>query len=225
MRLTVFRAALLAAPFLIAACGQASSNGPGEKPADKPAAASDESGLRANDMMMGADDAPVTLIEYASVTCPHCATFHETILPGIKEKYIDTGKVKMVFREFPTPPAEFSLIGSLMARCTAEKVGEDAYFLVIGSLMKDQRTWIYGDDPKAELLKIAAQTGMDEPAFDACLKRQELVDLINNNTKEAIEKFNIQGTPSFLVNGEKMALHSEEDFTKALDEAIAKAAE
>lgn len=224
MRLTVLRAALLAAPFLLAACGEASSNGASDKSAETAKTDGKESAaLKSNDMVLGDPDAPVTLIEYASVTCPHCASFHETMLPTIKEKYIDTGKVKLVFREYPTPPAEFSLIGSLMARCAAEKAGESSYFLIIGSLMKDQRTWIYGEDPKAELLKIAAQTGMDEAAFDACLKRQELVDLINNNTKEAIEKFSIQGTPAFILDGEKLPLRTEEDFTKALDDAIAAA--
>ncbi|MEZ5897687.1 MAG: DsbA family protein [Parvularculaceae bacterium] len=224
MRLTVLRAALLAAPFLLAACGQASSNGASDKPADATETSGPEAAaLKPTDMVLGDAAAPVTLIEYASVTCPHCATFHETMLPNIKEKYIDTGKVKLVFREYPTPPAEFSLIGSLMARCAAEKADASSYFLIIASLMKDQRNWIYGEDPKAELLKIAAQTGMDEAAFDTCLQRQELVDLINSNTKEAIEKFNIQGTPAFILDGEKLPLRTEEDFTKALDDAIAAA--
>ncbi|MEZ5917495.1 MAG: thioredoxin domain-containing protein [Parvularculaceae bacterium] len=100
------------------------------------------------------------------------------------------------------------------------KADASSYFLIIASLMKDQpQLDLYGEDPKAELLKIAAQTGMDEAAFDTCLQRQELVDLINSNTKEAIEKFNIQGTPAFILDGRENCRCGPRDFTKALDDA------
>ncbi|MGF1544810.1 MAG: DsbA family protein [Parvularculaceae bacterium] len=176
------------------------------------------------DMTIGEPDAPITFIEYASVTCPHCATFHETILPKIKEKYVDTGQVQFVFREFPTAPTEFALIGSVIARCAGEKDGEDAYFLVLGQLLKNQRQWVFGDDPEAELLKIANQAGMDKEAMYACLKRQEFVDLIQENVKAANEAFDIKGTPSFVVNGEKRSLRSIEDFEQAFDEILAEGA-
>ena len=216
---TVMRAALISLPFMIAACGGASSNSDaGTDAADNNAAVATDS----TDMTMGDENAPVTVVEYASVTCPHCATFHETIFPEIKEKYVDTGKVKFVFREFPTPPAGLSYVGSVLARCAAEKGGSDAYFLVLGSLFKTQKTWIYGDDPKLELQKIAAQAGMDETAFDACLQRQDLVDLINENVRDASEKHNINATPAFVVNGEKIpGVRSIEDMEKHLDEALA----
>ena len=225
-------AVLGAAVLMLAACdGGASdaSTGAGAQTAADSSAPAQATGpadeARANDMILGAADAPVTIIEYASVTCPACAAFHATIFPAIKEKYVDTGKVKFVFREFPTPPAEFSLIGSVLARCAAEKGGSDAYFLVLGSLFKNQKEWIYGEDPKAELLKIAAQTGMDEPAFDACLRRQELVDLVNANVKEGSDKFGVNSTPSFVIDGKREPIRSVEDFEKLIDAALAKGAE
>lgn len=214
-----FRAALLAASLLIAACGNASSEI--SKAGDTPSAVKNEA-IAASDMVLGSADAPVTLIEYASVTCPHCAVFNEQVMPAIKEKYIDTGKVKLVFREFPTAPANFSLIGSVLARCAAEKAGPEAYFLVTDALFRGQQTWIK-ENPKAELVKIIAQAGMDEAALDACLQRKELVEIINANAKEAMEKYNVQGTPSFILDGEKMSYRSKEEFEQKIAEAVAKA--
>lgn len=214
-----FRAALLAAPLLIAACGNASSEI--GKEGDTPSAVKNEA-IGSSDMVLGAAEAPVTLIEYASVTCPHCATFNEQVMPAIKEKYIDTGKVKLVFREFPTAPANFSLIGSVLARCAAEKSGPEAYFLVTDALFRGQQTWIK-ENPKTELLKIVAQAGMDEAALDACLQRKELVEVINANAKEAMEKYNVNGTPSFILDGEKMSYRSKEEFEEKIAAAVEKA--
>jgi len=219
-----FRPLVMIASLALVACGGASSESEGPKSTADGAkkAQISEHGARPGDMVMGSDDAPVTVIEYASVTCSHCATFHETIFPAIKEKYVDTGKVKFVFREFPTPPVEFSFIGSVLARCAADKGGSEAYFLVINSLFKTQRTWIYADDPKLELLKIASQAGMDEAAFDTCLKRQDLVDQINESAREATEKYNVRATPNFVIEGERTPIGSIEEFETALDAALAK---
>ena len=214
-----FRAALFAASLLIAACGNASSEI--GKESDTPSAVKNEA-IGSSDMVLGAADAPVTLIEYASVTCPHCAAFHEQVMPAIKEKFIDTGKVKLVFREFPTAPANFSLIGSVLARCAAEKAGSEAYFLVTDALFRGQQTWIK-ENPKTELVKIVAQAGMDEAALDACLQRKELVDVINANAKEAMEKYNVSGTPSFILDGEKMSYRSKEEFEEKIAAAVEKA--
>ncbi len=219
-----FRAALIAVSFLLAACGNASSEiaeGAGENSAAKPGAVKNEP-IAETDMVIGAADAPVTLIEYASVTCPHCATFSEQVMPSIKEKYIDTGKVKLVFREFPTPPANYSLIGSVLARCAADKAGPEAYFLITDALFRGQKTWIK-DNPKSELIKIVAQAGMDEAALDACLQRKELVDIINANAKGAMEKYDVQGTPSFILDGEKMSFRTKEEFEEKIAAAVAKA--
>lgn len=215
------RAALLAAaPLLIAACGNASSEVAKEE-GKAPAAAAES--LAATDMVLGDPKAPVTLIEYASVTCPHCAAFNEQVMPAIKEKYIATGKVKLVFREFPTSPANYSLIGSVLARCAADKAGgSEAYFLVTDALFRGQQNWIK-ENPRPELLKIVAQAGMDEAALDKCLERQELVEVINNNAKEGMEKYKIQGTPSFILDGEKLSYKTKEEFEKLIADAVAKA--
>lgn len=216
-----------AAPLLLAACGKASSESAdaAAKPAEaaasdaKPAQAGAASIVKETDMIWGDPAAPVTLIEYASVTCPHCATTHFELLPAIKEKFVDTGKVKIIFREFPTAPVEHSLIGSLLARCAAEKNGQDAYFLVLDSLFRNQRTWISAN-AKAELLKIAAQAGMDEAALNACVGRQELVDLISKNVDEANAKYDVNSTPTFILNEKKVVYKSKEEFEKAIADAV-----
>ncbi|HBS35133.1 MAG TPA: hypothetical protein DEA50_08675 [Parvularcula sp.] len=221
MSLGLIRAALLSAPFLIAACSKASSEAPAGEAA-KPVAGASKFEILPTDMVLGKADAPVTLVEYASVTCPHCAAVAVQIMPGIKEKFIDTGKVKLVFREFPTAPANFSIIGSLLARCAAEKAGPEAYFLVTDALFRQQKAWV-SKDARAELVKIVAQTGMDEAAVDACVKREDLQKVINDNATIALEKYQVSGTPTFFLNGEKLPVKSPEDFEKALADAVAKA--
>ncbi|HNS88005.1 MAG TPA: DsbA family protein [Parvularculaceae bacterium] len=215
-----FRAALIALPFLVAACGNASSessNGAGTAaPAGKKADILD------TDMVLGDPNAPVTLIEYASVTCPHCATFNEQVMPDIKSKYIDTGKVKLIFREFPTAPAPYSIVGSVLARCAAEKSGPEAYFLITDALFRGQRNWIK-DNPRDELVKIVGQAGMDEAALEACLERKELADIVNANAKGGMEKYDISGTPQFILDGEKMSYKSKEEFEQLVAAAVEKA--
>ena len=220
----VIRPAVLAiaATFVLAGCSGANSES-GESAAGTPEKIENADTGALAEMALGSEDAAVTVIEYASVTCPHCATFHETIYPSIKEDYVDTGKVRFVFREFPTAPAELSVVGSMLARCAADKGGPDAYFLVLGSLFKTQRTWIYGDNPRGELIKIASQAGMDETDFDACVKREELLNLINQNVKTAQERYDVNSTPSFVVNGNLRHFSSVDDMAKALDDALAAA--
>ena len=223
MRIRPAHAAMSAFALLAAACGGASSDEP-----DGAAGSGEtiEAGTGAtSEMMLGSADAPITVIEYASVTCPHCATFHANVYPAIKENYIDTGKVKFVFREFPTAPVELSVVGSMLARCAADKGGSDAYFLVIDSLFRTQRTWIYSDSPREELIKIASQAGMSEADFDACVKREELLDLINENISAARDRYNIQATPSFVIDGQLRSISTVDAFSAALDEALEKAAE
>ncbi|MGD9799253.1 MAG: DsbA family protein [Parvularculaceae bacterium] len=213
------RAALIALPFLAAACGNASSETADAKAAG---AAGSKVEILATDMVLGDPNAPVTLIEYASVTCPHCAVFNEQVIPDIKEKFIKTGKVKLVFREFPTAPANYSLIGSVLARCAAEKSGPEAYFLVVDALFRGQHNWIK-DNPRDELVKIVSQAGMDEAALDACLQRKELVDIVNENAKGGMEKYDISGTPQFILDGVKMTYKSKEDFVQLVADAVEKA--
>ncbi len=171
------------------------------------------------DMALGNADADITLVEYASLTCGHCASFHASVYPSIKEKYIDTGKIKFVFRELPTPPHDRSLIASLLARCTTDKGGDKAYFVMTDALFKTQSAWAFGNDPIGELQKIATQAGMNNDAMKACLDRQEILDVINDNVKDAGERYKISSTPNFVLNGEKLTL---KNFAQ-LDEELAKA--
>ena len=204
----------------LAACDGASSSDDGAAAAGGAETIDTGSEGALAEMALGNPEAAVTVIEYASVTCPHCATFHETVYPALKESYIDTGKIHYIFREFPTAPAELSVVGSMLARCAADKGGEDAFFLVLDALFKTQRTWIFSDNPRAELVKIANQAGMDEAAFDACVKREELLDLINGNVTAARDQYDVNSTPSFVINGALRHFSNVEDFSRAIDEAL-----
>ena len=223
MSLKTLCAIALAAPLVLASCSKASSKGSQTESA-KPAASASASKVEIlpTDMVMGSADAPVTLMEYASVTCPACAAFNTQIIPEIKAKFIDTGKVKLIYREFPTAPANYSIIGSVLARCAAEKSGPDAYFLITDALFRNQQTWV-SKDARAELTKIIAQAGMDEAALDACVARKEIVDIVNENARLGAEKFGVTGTPTFFLNGEKLTFRTKEDFEKAIADAVAKA--
>ena len=121
--------------------------------------------------VLGKADAPVVMIEYASATCPHCAEFHVDVLPEIKKKYVDTGKVKLIFREFPLDDRAMAVF--MLARC----LPEDEYFQTVDSLFRQQKEWT-GSNPKAPLLKIMQDAGMTEAEFDACLKRRDLAQAI-----------------------------------------------
>lgn len=163
------------------------------------------------DVFIGEENAPVTIIEYASMTCPHCANFHEKILPEIKEKYIETGKVKMIFREFPLDPRAYA--ASMLARC-ADK---DFYFPMIDVLFKQQRVWARAEDPRPPLLQIAKLAGFTQESFEECLKNQELLDNVNATRKKAAEVYGVNSTPSFFINGEK---YSGSISVEGLSEAI-----
>lgn len=226
------RAALAAGSVLLAACGGANSAddktatpaGEGTAAGAGTAAAAPSSKLiEATDMVLGDRAARVTLVEYASLTCPHCADFHEKVYPEIRAKYIDTGKINMVFREFPTYPEFKSYLGSMVARCAAEKGGPEAYFLVIGALFDTQQVWVYGDT-EAELKKVATQANIDQAGFDACMQREDILAAMNKRIETAQKSFNVNSTPTFFVNGEKIPSGLDAAaFAKKLDEALAKA--
>ena len=161
------------------------------------------------DMALGDEKAPVTIIEYASMTCPHCAAFHATTYPELKKRYIDTGKVRFIFREFPLD--QLALAGFLLARCS----GPDRYFPMIDTLFQQQKEWVV-QKPLGPLLAIAKQAGMSEQAFNECLQDQKLIDGLEDVRQRAM-KLNIQSTPSFFVNGKPLkGAFSIEDFEKAM---------
>jgi protein-disulfide isomerase len=168
------------------------------------------------DRVLGKADAPVVIVEYASVTCPHCAEFHAKVLPLIKAEYIDTGKVRFIFREFPLDQA--ALGAFMLARC----VPEDKYFATIDLMFRRQAIWMKGDKP-AELLKVTQMAGMDKAGFDACLKRVDIAKAIVESSRQAAKDFGIKGTPAIFVNGQIIDGHKEmADVKAAVDAAISK---
>lgn len=147
---------------------------------------------------IGSPDAPVTLIEYASYTCPHCATFHNNVLPLIKKDYVDTGKVRVIFRDFP-----FERVGAtaaMLARCIDEK----RYIGYKSLLMKQQEKWATSPDPIKALFSLSKLAGMSQPQIDACLANEKLLDEIIKVRKEATDTHGFNSTPSFLINGDKI---------------------
>ncbi len=172
------------------------------------------------DMVMGKADAPVTIIEYASMTCPHCAHFDETTFPELKTRYIDTGKVRYIFREFPLD--NLAAAAFMLARC-AGKDDSSNYFAMIDTMFKQQRTWAV-EKPIPPMMAIAKQAGFTEQSFDACLSNQQILDGIENVRQRAIKQFKVQSTPTFFVNGTKVTgALSIEDMAKVIDPYLKKA--
>ncbi|HEY7666156.1 MAG TPA: DsbA family protein [Xanthobacteraceae bacterium] len=146
------------------------------------------------DEIQGAENAPVTIIEYASMTCPHCSHFHETTYPELKKKYIDTGKVRFIFREFPLDP--LAAAASMLARCA----GNDKYFPLVDTFFAQQKDWVV-QKPLQPMFEIAKQAGFTQQSFDACLANQKMLDGIEESRKRAATKFNVNSTPTFFING------------------------
>lgn len=149
------------------------------------------------EMVLGADKAPVTVIEYASMTCSHCATFQETTFPELKKRYIDTGKVRYIFREFPLDT--LAAAAFMLARCAGEK-DNTKYFAMVDTLFRQQRQWAV-EKPIPPLLAIAKQAGFTEKTFDACLANQKVLDGIESVRQRAVTAFKVKSTPSFFING------------------------
>jgi len=150
------------------------------------------------DMALGPANAPVTITEYASMTCPHCAAFNAEVFPKIKSTYIDTGKIRYVFREFPLDIK--AAAGSMLARCIAK---DDAgkYFAVVDMLFKQQSDWVMKNTTET-LTRIGKQAGLSEKAVEDCLKDQALLDKIAADQKYAAEVLKVNSTPTFFINGD-----------------------
>ena len=170
-----------------------------------------------DDKFLGAEDAPVTVIEYASFTCPHCARFHEEVFPQIKENYIDTGKVKFVYREvyFDRP----GLWAALVARCG----GEMRYFGIVDMLFQKQRDWIgdgQGPTIAANLRGIGLASGLTDAEMDVCLTDGAGAQALIDRYEGTMEEYDITGTPTLIVNGEKVTPASFEALSEAVDAAL-----
>jgi protein-disulfide isomerase len=149
------------------------------------------------DIMIGSDKAPVTVIEYASMTCPHCAHFEETTLPELKKRYIDTGKVRYVMREFPLDA--LAAAGFMLARCA----GPDKYETVVETLFAKQADWTMVQKPIPPLMAIAKQFGFTEESFNTCLANQKVLDDIQAVRDHAVNKLGVNSTPTFFINGKR----------------------
>jgi protein-disulfide isomerase len=166
------------------------------------------------DMALGPADATVTITEYASMTCPHCAAFNAEVFPKIKAEYIDTGKVRYIFREFPLDIK--AAAGSMLSRCIANG-DAPKYFAVTDMLFRQQNDWVAKNTTET-LTRIGKQAGLTQPQVEACLKDQSLLDKIVADQKYASEVLKVDSTPTFFVNGEKIKGETSiEEFEKKIN--------
>lgn len=156
-----------------------------------------ESGGFTGDVVEGGDDSPITVIEYASLTCPHCATFHKTIYNPMKPDYIDTGKIRFIYRDFPLD--NFALAASVIARCG----GESKYVGFIDLFMENQDKWRSADNVVDELKRLARLGGLGSEQIDECMADQALGQSIVDRARQGQDKFEVRSTPTLLINGEK----------------------
>jgi protein-disulfide isomerase len=164
------------------------------------------------DMALGPANATVTMTEFASMTCPHCAHFNEAVFPKIKSEYIDTGKMRYVFREFPLDIK--AAAGSMLARCIA-KDDSGKYFAVIDMLFRQQNDWVLKNTTET-LMRIGKQAGLSQQAVEDCLKDQALLDKIAADQKFAADVLKVNSTPTFFINGEMVKGAEFEDFDKVI---------
>jgi protein-disulfide isomerase len=169
--------------------------------------------------VLGDPAAPIEIIEYASTTCSHCAAFHETVLPDLKTKYIDTGKARLVYRVLPTPPVELSVAGGALARCA----GEDKFFDVIGDLFENQKSLVEATREPRKLqrflLELGSRHGLSADEVGSCIASEPLTTHLIEVAGAAPES--VTGTPAFFVNGKNVEGNSLEALSTAIDAAIA----
>ena len=191
----------------------AQSKGPAEVPVDelmKPSPL--------GELALGPTDAKVTVVEYASLTCGHCAHFTNDVWPDFKKKYVDTGKVHYIFRDFPLD--NLAAAAAMLARCA----GDDKTFPLIEVLFEKQNEWAFGEgNPVPRLFKIAKQAGFTQASFDKCLTDQKLLDEITAERKRASEVFGVAATPTFFINGKRLqGAPTMENFDKMIEPMLAK---
>ena len=169
------------------------------------------------DRVLGNPNAPVTILDYSSMTCPHCATFHTETLPKIKEKYIDTGKAKLVFRDFPFDQA--ALRASMLARCAPP----ERYYPLLDVLFKSQAQWSRASDPAKALAQYGKLAGMSQETIDACMASQPLADGILQSRMVGADKYKVEATPTFVLNDGAATIsgaQSFETFAAAIDKLV-----
>jgi protein-disulfide isomerase len=175
-------------------------------------------GSAQGDMALGAaDGARVTVVEYASVTCSHCAAWQAQVWPQFKAKYVDNNKVRYVFREFPTPPQDVAVAGFLVARCA----GEDKYFDVVHQLLGSQQELFTSGQPRDWLLRTAQAAGLSQQQFEDCVRDTDAIKAMETRIQAGVDA-GVTGTPTFFVNGQKVADVSLQGLSTAIDAELAK---
>lgn len=176
------------------------------------------------EMALGNADAPIKVIEYMSMTCPHCANFHNVTFDPIKTKYIDSGKVQFIIREFPFDPVATAAF--MLARSNPQKPEElatpEQYFAMVSMLFKQQRTWAApaDKDVRNALMQTVKIAGYTQQSFEACLTNQKLLDEINASVKRGADEFAVNSTPTFLINGKKYSGDMSVESMSALFDSI-----
>ena len=162
------------------------------------------------DRILGDPNAPITMIEYSSLTCSHCKQFHKEILPKIKKNYIDTGKVKLIYRDFPFD--KLGLLATVLARCAPP----ERYYGFLNVLFEKQSDWSRSQDPFGELSRIGKIGGLNPSDYEACLKNQALIDGLIEKRLEGQKNFDVNATPSFIIDGDHKIVGSQpyEEFEK-----------
>lgn len=151
--------------------------------------------IGADEFIIGKPGAPITIVEYASLTCPHCARFHTETLPQLIANYIEPGKVRLVYRDFPLD--RYALQGSMMARCA----GRGRFLGFIDAMYKTQNAWSRSNNPTQSLARIGLHGGMSQKAFDACMENKEIETKVLTQRADGQEKFSIISTPTLIING------------------------
>jgi len=181
-------AVVMVAAFALAACSKSGGGAAGQ----------------AGDMSLGKPEARVKVVEYASLSCPHCATFNSEVFPAFKAKYVDTGLVQYTFREFLTDPVPLAAAGSLLARCAAKDGGSEKYFAVIDAVFRGQAEIYRTGDVRSVLLRIAQSSGMTAAQFETCVGDEDALKALNKRVEGYADKDKITATPTFLINGKKL---------------------
>lgn len=171
------------------------------------------------EMAVGSEDAPITVIEYASMTCPHCATFHENVYPQLVENYVETGQVRFILREVYFD--RYGLWAGMVARCG----GEMRYFGIVDMIMEEQREWVQGEPAEvaANLRRLGRRAGLTDEALDACLTDNDMAQAMIALSTEQADADEITGTPSFVINGELYSNMGYAAFSDILDDLLADA--
>ena len=173
--------------------------------------------VQPGDRVLGKADAPITIIEYASLTCPHCAHFTVDVLPKLKAKWIDTGKAKLILRDFPLD--EPALRAAMVARCAPA----DRFYPLIDTFFAQQEQWATSRDYRAALEKLVKLGGMSDKEFKACISDKKLEDQVAQSRLTASQQLGVDATPTFFINGKKFdGAPTVEAFDQALSGAAPK---